>query len=166
MRRSAVHGLAWCQVVVVLVAGVLLATGCGSSGGTSGSSSSSASGSASSSASATGNTKVCQDVAALRTAASKITHVTVSRGAADRLTADVKDVQAKLTALATDAGNQWSSQITALKSALSKLQSAVSALGNGGSLGSVTGALAGVKTAAQNLLTAAGAQCPSSPSTG
>jgi hypothetical protein len=91
---------------------------------------------------------------------SKITDVTVSRGAANTLTANVKDVQAKLTTLATDAGNQWRSQITALKSALSKLQSAVSGLGNGGSLSSVTGALAGVKTAAQNLLTAAGAQCP------
>ena len=162
------RGFAWCQVVVVLVAGVLLATGCGSSGTTSGSASSSASGSASSSVSATaaGNTKLCQDVAALRTSLSKITHVTVSRGAANTLTADVKDVQAKLTTLATDAGNQWRSQITALKSALSKLQSAVSGLGSGGSLSSVTGALAGVKTAAQNLLTAAGTQCPSSPSTG
>jgi hypothetical protein len=154
-------------VVVALVAGILLMTGCGSSGSTSGSSSS-ASSSASSAASATtaGNTKVCQDVAALRASAAKMTHVTVSKGAVSTLAADAKDVRAKLTTLANDAGNQWSSQISALKSALSKLQSAVTGLGNGGSLSSVASALAGTKTAAQNLLTAAGAQCPSSPSTG
>jgi hypothetical protein len=88
----------------------------------------------------------------------------VSRGAASRLAADVKDVQAKVSTLAHSVGTQWSTQVGALTSALSTLQTAVTGLPQGGSLSSVGSALRGVKTAAQNLLTAAGTRCPSSES--
>lgn len=165
-----VSALGWWRVVGALVAGVLLASACGSSGSSAGSASSPApasSTSASSSAPATAssgttaNAEVCQDVAALRTSLSRLSQVTVSRGAASKLAADVKDVQAKVSTLVRNAGTRWSTQIGALTSALSTLQTAVTGLANGGSLSSVVSALRGVRSAAQNLLAAAGAQCPS-----
>jgi hypothetical protein len=166
MSSFTTRGFARWRAVVVLVAGLLLVTACGSSGTTSGSASSLASSSTSAapsaSATAAANAEVCQDVAALRASLSKLTQVTVSRGAASTRAANARDVQAKLTTLADSVGTLWNSQIGALTSALSKLQDAVTGLGNGGSLSSVGSALASVRTAAQDLLTAAGTRCPSS----
>ena len=156
VRRFTVRALAWWRVVAILATGVLLVSACGSSGTNSGGASPSAS------ATPAANTAVCQDVAALRGSLSKLSHVTVSKGAASTLAANTKDVQAKLTTLTQDAGTQWNSQIGAFKAALSKLQAAVSGLANGGSLSSAGSALREVKTTAQNLLSAAGARCPSS----
>ena len=75
-------------------------------------------------------------------------------------------MKADLTTLAADAGDQLSSQIGALKSALTDLQGAVKGLGDGTStLGNVRSALAAVSLAAGNLLDTAKTRCPSaSPS--
>ena len=162
MRRFAAGTLAWWRMVATLVAAGLLVSACASSGTSSGGASSSAAASSSGSASATRNATVCQDVAALRASLSKLVHVPVSKGAASTLAADVKDIKAQVTTLANDARTQWSSQIEALNSALAKLQTAVTGVAHGGSLSSVGSALGAVRTAAQQLLTAAGAQCPSS----
>lgn len=109
---------------------------------------------------------VCQDIAALRESLTNLTHIKVGKGAVDELKADVSDVQAKLSALKTQAGTQWSAQISLLESALGMLKTAVTGLGNGTS--SVTGvvtALGSVTVAAQSLLAAAATRCPSaSPS--
>ena len=169
MRRLLASRRTWWQSAVAVIDSIIIATACGSGGTANGSAPSSAPATASSgpltasaSSPATASVSpVCQDVAALRGSLAKLTHVTVAKGAAATLASDARDVQAKVTTLAHDAGSQWSARIGTLKSALSTLQTAVTGLGHGGSLGSVSSALGGVKTAAQDLLAAAGAQCPS-----
>ena len=121
---------------------------------------------ASSSPTATASALICQDVAALRTSLTNLTHVKVGSGASDALTANLKDVQAKLTTLGNDASGQYNAQISGLKTSLSALQKSVTGLSNGtSSVTNVVTALGGVKNSAQDLFTAAGQRCPSpSPS--
>jgi len=142
---------------------MLLAAACGS-GATSGGASSPAAAPPASSPAAT--PVVCQDVAALRESLASLTHVRVGSGAVDALKADVSEVQAKLSALKTQAGTQWSAQISLLQSALGMLHTAVTGLGHGtSSVASVVTALGSVTAAAQSLLAAAATRCPSaSPS--
>jgi hypothetical protein len=163
MKRTAGRGYAWWRVAAVALGIMLLAAACGSSGTSSTSSSPAAAPSASS---PTATPVVCQDVAALRESLTDLTHIKVGKGAVDELKADVSDVQAKLSALKTQAGTQWSAQISLLESALGMLKTAVTGLGNGtSSVTSVVTALGSVTAAAQSLLAAAATRCPSaSPS--
>jgi prophage DNA circulation protein len=163
MARLAASRLAGWTVTAAAAVLMMLTAGCGSSSGSSPASTPSP---AASSTTATANALICQDVDALRTSLTNLTHVKVGSGASAALTADLNDVKAKLDTLAGDAGSQWNGQISGLKTALSALQKAVTGLGNGtSSLTNVATALGGVKNSAQDLLTAAGQRCPSpSPS--
>src|SRR5579872_4576754 len=99
-------------VAAALLSAVLLAAGCSSGGGSAASSPSptASSPSASSAASAT----VCPKVAALRSSLSELAHLSFSSNALTKLKTDVSNVKASLTALHETAGNEWSSQISAL----------------------------------------------------
>ncbi len=164
MERLTASRLAGWTVTAVVAVLVMLTAGCGSSSGSSAASTPSPA--ASSSPTATASALICQDVAALRTSLTNLTHVKVGSGASDALTANLKDVQAKLTTLENDASGQYNAQISGLKTSLSALQKSVTGLSNGtSSVTNVVTALGGVKNSAQDLFTAAGQRCPSpSPS--
>jgi prophage DNA circulation protein len=164
MGRLAARGFAGWTLAVALASLMMLAAGCGSSGG--GTSSASTPSPTASSTTGQANSLTCQDADALRTSLTNLTNVKVGSGASDALSANLKDVKAKLTTLANDAGGEWSAQVSGLKTSLTGLQTAVTGLSNGtSSLGNVVTALGGVKNSAQDLLTAAGKRCPSpSPS--
>jgi len=150
----------------------LLAAACGSSGGTpSGGTSSGVpapSASAATPATAQPNAVLCADAAALRASLNKLTHVTVGKGTASQIKADLNEVEANLTAFVNNARGQWQAQISALKSALTNLKTAVGNLAANPGSSTVSGvvtAVGGVNTAAQNLLAVVNTDCPSaSPS--
>jgi len=107
---------------------------------------------------------LCNDAAALRTSLDKLTHITVGPGTANEITADLDEVKTALTTFIDHAGNQWQAQTASLNSALGKLKTAVSDLAASPSSGTVSAtatALHEVATAAQNLLNAVKAGCPS-----
>jgi prophage DNA circulation protein len=164
MGRLAARGLAGWTLTVALAGLMMLAAGCGSSGG--GTSSASTPSPTASSTTGQANSLICQDVDALRTSLTNLTTIKVGSGASDALSANLKDVKAKLTTLANDAGGEFSAQISGLKTSLTALQTAVTGLSNGSSsISNVVTTLGGVKNSAQDLLTAAGKRCPSpSPS--
>ena len=114
---------------------------------------------------------LCQDVAALRASLDKLKHVTVGKGTADEIKADLADVKAKLGAVKTELHGQWQAQVSALEDSLAKLQTAVNDLASNFSASTISGtvsALRGVAAAGSNLLAALSRQCPSaspSPST-
>ncbi len=170
MERGTAASPAWWKVLTVALGIVVVSAGCGSSGTSSSSSTPTAAASSSSaSATATPNTAaVCQDAAALRASLGKLTSVKVAAGTADEIKTDLKAVQANLTKLADDAGTQFQTQISALKSALGTLQTAATNLASNPSASAVTSvatALAGVTAVAHQLLTAVSKGCPSaSPS--
>jgi hypothetical protein len=164
MGRLAARGLAGWTLAVALAGLMMLTVGCGSSGG--GTSPASTPSPTASSTTGQANSLICQDVDALRTSLTNLTNVKVGSGASGALSANPKDVKAKLTTLSNDAGGEWSAQISGLKTSLTALQTAVTSLSNGtSSLSNVVTTLGGVKNSAQDLLTAAGKHCPSpSPS--
>ena len=91
-------------------------------------------------------------MAALRASLGKLTSVRISANTVNELQADVRDVQASLSRLRTDAGSTWSGQISSLNSALTKLQAAAQALAATPGTSSVSGAIAalgGVAAAAE-----------------
>jgi hypothetical protein len=149
-----------------LLSAALLAAGCSSGGSTASSPSPSASSpSASSAASAT----VCPKVAALRSSLSELAHISFSSNALTKLKTDVGNVKDNLTALHETAGTEWSAQINALSSALSKLGKTLSSLNSQSSATAAAKAvstdLAAVTAAGSNLLAAASVRCPeASPS--
>lgn len=165
MRRLTASRFAGWTFTAAVAALVMLAAGCGSSGSTSSPSTPSPS-ATSTAGTSQANSLICQDVDALRTSLTNLTQVNVGSGASAALTANLKDVKAKLTTLAGDAGGEWNAQISGLKTSLTALQTAVTGLSNGtSSLSNVVTTLGGVKTSAQDLLTAAAKRCPSaSPS--
>ncbi len=177
MKQEIATGPAWWKLVMILSGLALLVVACGSGGSAPASSTPAASSSAPaaspSSASASPATSpvngaVCADAAALRASLDKLTQVKVKKGAASQVKADLKDVQANLTALVNDARGQWQAQTDALKSALAKLQTAIKTLTANFSTSAVSGvvtALGDVSTAGQNLLAAAGTRCPSASPT-
>ncbi len=168
MKHATVTRHAWWKVT--LAAGLLLlAAACGAGGGGSQSGSSSPASPSSSAPASPANAALCADVAALRASLNKLTHVSVGAGTASEIQADLKDVQAKLTALGNQASGQWQAQTSALKSALAKLQTAAKTLAaspSASAVASVVSALGDVNTAAQNLLAAANTQCPSASPSG
>jgi hypothetical protein len=152
--------------LVVTACGLVLLAGCASSSTSPGGTSSTAT---SPSASPSPSSSVlCADVAALRASLDQLVHVKVQVGVASEITADLANVEAALTKLVNDARGQWQAQTSALKAALDTLKTAVGSLTaspSASTASAVTAALGQVKTAAQDLLTAAGADCPSaSPS--
>jgi hypothetical protein len=156
-------------LAAALLSAVLLAAGCSSGSGTGsgsgvtpspGVASSSAAPSASSAASAT----VCPKVQALRTSLSDLAHLSFGPNALNKLKTDLGKVKDNLTALHETAGTEWSGQITALQSALSKLGKTLSNLGSQPSATAAAKAvstdLAAVTAAGSNLLAATSIRCP------
>ena len=158
--------------MVALAAGLLTAA-CGSSSTSPSlaSSPSSATTAAATSPAPTSTSALCQDVAALRASVDKLKHVTIGKGTADELKADVADVKTKLGAVKTEAHGQAQAQISAMEDSIAKLQSAVKTLTSNFSVSAVSdtvSAVRGVATSASSLLGALSKQCPSataSPST-
>jgi hypothetical protein len=139
--------------VLLVVAAVLLGTGC-SSGGSA----------AASSPSPSPSSAVCADVAALRSAMAQVGHLSASGNALGKLKTDLTRVRADVTRLRTAAGSEWKTEIDALNSALVKLEMT---LKNIGSQPSATAAAAAVSTQlaaitikASDLLGKASARCP------
>jgi len=94
----------------------------------------------------------------------KLKHVTVAKGVADEITADLNDVKTALTTFAHDAHGQFQAQTSALKSALAKLKTAAGDLAahpSGSTVSGVTAARGEVTKAAQDLLAAVDPSCPS-----
>jgi hypothetical protein len=90
----------------------------------------------------------CRDKAALDTSLTNLLQVSVRKRALKQVQADVADLQAKLSALRGDMHGEFSVQINALQSALTKLQTAVKGASNG------TRSVSGVRTAADGVTTA------------
>jgi hypothetical protein len=97
----------------------------------------------------------CRDKAALDTALTNLLQVSIRKGALNQVQADAADLQAKLSALTGDMHSEFSVQINALQSALTKLQTAVKGASNGtSSIAQVRTAADGITTATANLGTA------------
>jgi hypothetical protein len=161
--------------MAALAAGLLTAA-CGSSNTSPGAAPSSATPAATTSPAASApaaspTSALCQDVAALRASVDKLKHVTIGKGTADELKADVADVKTKLSAVKAEAHGQAQAQISAMEDSIAKLQSAIKTLSSNFSASAVSGtvsALRGVAASASSLLGALSKQCPSatsSPST-
>jgi len=134
----------WWRIVVLTVAAGLLSAACGSSTTSSGGGASASpthSSAAPTSAAASPASPVCQDVAALRTSLSTLTHVKIGKGTVDEIKADVADVQARLSTLIAAAKGEWQAQTSALQSALDKLKTALSDLKAHPSTSTITGAV-------------------------
>jgi hypothetical protein len=140
---------------------VLLTAACGSS-----SSSTASSGSSSPAAApSTASSALCADAAALRTALGKLTKIQASagQGAVNEVKADLANVKSAATTFASDAKGEWQPQTSALKSGLTSLQTEVQKLAANpttAGVSSVVTALGQVTTAAEQLLTAVGKDCP------
>ncbi len=154
-----------------LLSAALLVAGCSSGGGSAASSASPAtsSSSAAPSASSAASATVCPKVSALRSSLSELAHLSFSSNALTKLKTDLGNVTDSLTALHETAGTEWSAQITALQTALSKLGKTISNLGSQSSATAAAKAvstdLAAVTAAGSNLLAAASVRCPeASPS--
>ncbi len=171
MKQGIVTRPAWWKPVMVVSGLALLVVACGSGGGAPSSSTSAAPSSstpASPAATSPLNAAVCADAAALRASLDKLKHVKVGAGTVSEIKADLKDVQANLTAFVNDARGQWQAQTNALQSALAKLQTAVKTLAANFSTSAVSGvvtAIGDVSTAGQNLLAAVSTRCPSASPT-
>ncbi len=149
----------------LLSAVLLLAAGCSSGSGSGASSSPGvASSSAAPSASSPASATVCPKVQALRTSLSDLAHLSFGPNALNKLKTDLGNVKDSLTALHETAGTEWSGQITALQSALSKLGRTLSNLGSQPSATAAAKAvstdLAAVTAAGSSLLAAASVRCP------
>jgi hypothetical protein len=173
MRRLVPSRVTWKAVPIALGTGMLVVA-CSSGSSSSGAASTPATSAAASSsapAAPSANAALCQNVAALRTSISNLTHISVSKGAVNEIRSNLTDVQSKLNALTAQAHGQWHSQTAELKAALGKLHTATSDLAANPGVSTVSGvvtALGGVTTAASNLLAATSTDCPSaspSPST-
>jgi uncharacterized protein YukE len=141
----------WQAAAAAAAAITMLAAACGSSGTTSGSSAPSATASHSASSPAqSASTALCQDHAALQASLANLAHVSGGTGALKQAKADLKDAQANLTALTGEAHGAFSTQINALKSALTTLQTAVKGGDGDGSVADVRTASGGVTKAATN----------------
>jgi len=163
---TATLGARW--KLVVTACGLALLAGCASSSTSPGGTASAAPSSSSPAAASPSSSVLCADVTALRASLNQLTHVTVQAGVADEITSDLQNVKAALTKLVNDAHGRWQEQTSALSAALATLQTAVGSLRASpgvSSVSAVTAALGQVRKAAQDLLAAAGRECPSaSPS--
>ena len=94
------------------------------------------------------STAVCRDSAALQVPLTSLASASGAKGTLSQVKANLKDAQAKLSVLTDDAHGAFSTQIHAMKSALTTLQTAV----NGGPGAGVSTALDGVTQAESDLL--------------
>ena len=143
---------------------VLLAAACGSSGSSSGGQASAGSSSSSAATAPAATSALCGDVVALRGSLQRLTSIKVGANTVTELRTAVQDVQSNLSSLSSAARSQWTEQIGNVKSALTKLQASVSTLAterNASSVSGVVTAIAAVTIAGRQVLTAAGAGCPS-----
>ena len=162
--RGGATGPARWQLTAVACGIALLTVACSSSstapGGTSSPAATSSSVSAASSA-------LCADAAGLRTSLETLTQVQASpgQGAVNEVKTDLASVKTAATKFASDAKGRWRSQTSPLRSALASLGTAVRQLvANPSTAGvsTVVTALGQVTTAAQQLFTAVGKDCPGS----
>jgi len=154
--------------LVVTACGLALLAGCASGSTSPGGTSTATSSSSPSAAASPSSSVLCADVAALRASLNQLLHVTVQAGAVTEITSDLTEVKAALAKLVNDAHGKWQAQTSALSAALDTLETAVGSLKASpgvSSVSAVTTALGQVRKAAQDLLAAAGKECPSaSPS--
>jgi len=90
----------------------------------------------------------CRDKAALQAPLTSLASASGAKGTLNQVKANLKDAQAKLSVLTDDAHGAFSTQINAMRSALTTLQTAV----NGGPGAGVSTALDGVTQAESDLL--------------
>ena len=129
----------------------MLAAACGSSDSTSASSAPSRTASHQASSSTQpqqASTAVCRDGAALQKPLTSLVTASGAKGTLNQMKANLKNAQAKLSTLTDDAHGAFSTQIHAMKSALTTLQTAV----NDGPGAGVSTALDGVTQAESNLV--------------
>ena len=121
----------------------------------------------SSAASPAGGQAVCDDAAALRTAADELRALDVTAVGTDGLTAAVDEVRSAGSALKASAGSELAPSVTALETALAALVTAVEqvpegSIGSGAGAEGIRTAIADVGTAATALQTQlASTSCPS-----
>jgi|SRR6516165_6277559 uncharacterized protein YukE len=96
------------------------------------------------------STAVCRDSAALQAPLTSLASASGAKGTLNKVKANLKDAQAKLSVLTGDAHGAFSTQIDAMKSALTLLQTAV----NGGPGAGVSTAVDGVTQAESGLVEA------------
>ena len=94
------------------------------------------------------STAACRDSAALQVPLTSLASASGAKGTLNQVTENLKDAQAKLSVLTGDAHGAFSTQIDAMKSALTLLQTAV----NGGPGAGVSTAVDGVTQAESDLL--------------
>ena len=94
------------------------------------------------------STAMCRDSTALQAPLTSLASASGTKGTLNRVKATLKDAQAKLSVLTDDAHGAFSTQINAMKSALTTLQTAV----NGGPGAAVSTALDGVTQAESGLV--------------
>jgi hypothetical protein len=154
----------------VLLATGLLVAGCGSSDSGGGAGTPTAAPSPATSApstpapSSTASAELCADAADLQASLNRLVTITVGPNAVTELRNDLADVQSSLTTLVDNARTEWQDETAALRASLTTLQTAIQQLAD--NPGTTTGAavrtaLLGVRSAAQNLLAAVSASCPS-----
>jgi len=90
----------------------------------------------------------CRDKAALQAPLTSLASASGAKGTLNQVKANLKDAQAKLSVLTDDAHGAFSTQLHAMKSALTTLQTAV----NGGPGAGVSTALDGVTQAESDLV--------------
>ena len=163
--RGGATGTARWGLAAIACGAALLTVACSSSSSTASGGSSAAAG-ASPSVSAA-SSALCADAANLRHSLEALTHVQASagQGAANEVKSDLANVKTAVTKFASDAKGRWRSQTSPLRSALASLGTAVRQLvANPSTAGvsTVVTALGQVTTAAQQLFTAVGKDCPGS----
>ena len=94
------------------------------------------------------STAMCRDSAALQVPLTSLASASGAKGTLSQVKANLKDAQVKLSVLTDDAHGAFSTQINAMKSALTMLQTAVS----GGTGAGVSASLSGVTQAESDLV--------------
>lgn len=156
MRRArrAVAALSLCGAVIL--------AGC-SSPGTSSSSPAPASPSASPAVPASPAIP-CAQITSLRNSLTDLTHVPATQASADRIKADLSNIQKQLTALKNQAAGAFASQAGQLSAALETVGKSAASLASNPSSANLTGlrtALDHLKSTAQTLIGEMTAICPS-----
>ena len=94
------------------------------------------------------STAECRDSAALQVPLTSLASASGAKGPLNQVKENLKDAQAKLSVLTDDAHGAFSTQINAMRSALTTLQTAV----NGGPGAGVSASLSGVTQAESDLV--------------
>jgi hypothetical protein len=106
------------------------------------------------------NSAVCQDVAALHASVDRLLGYRPGKNTIASLKADLSEVNIKLVALRQSAHDTLSAQRGPLQAALNNLRDEVTAAVGTGQVSGIVRALGDVRVKAQNLFTAAMAECP------